>query len=518
MTSIAVLADIHLTSSRDTVQYFCWSWALEFLKKTKPDLIVLAGDVTAVGTVETARMIRDDIEKTGLPFLITLGNAEIRTPEASSEVADIFATPNHFANNECLVLTLDTSTGVISESERNSLNISISDANGLNVALATHMAIPTLEQESREWLEGFLAKANVSLFVCAHRHREEERVEGRAKYVMIRGLDPEKAISEPPAIALFKLENEIWNKEDIVYTEATACDWNALERQDFMDRLGVSFLVEGEIFSDMDFAISERIPCIELRNCAANLDRKLLLAKLQLWREAGGRYLSWHMPNLVWNPEKKCLDGVDSWRSSCEAIEELGVQGATVHPPYVPVGEMEKGSATRESIAEASAELLSFAKDKGIAIALENLHMEAHEKTDIFRRFGYLPDELIGWRDEISAKMQYKIGFLLDLGHARNNGPYSSTHTLGEWFSAFGQNIGAFHIHQVAPAEKGGNKTNHAPIQSLFGPLISYGAFLCAWKRKQISHCPIFIEVRGQSNRQQTYLNIKQYIQTAKRD
>lgn len=77
---IALLADLHLPDSERTVKEEVLDWALSAAVRLGADRIVGAGDLTATGTVRAAGRLRRRLESTGIPFLLTPGNAELRTP------------------------------------------------------------------------------------------------------------------------------------------------------------------------------------------------------------------------------------------------------------------------------------------------------------------------------------------------------------------------------------------------------------------------------------------------------
>jgi predicted phosphodiesterase len=509
---IAVLADLHLSANEQTVQSFCFEWTLQKLKEIKPDLIVLAGDITANGNKETAFKSMTQLKDLKLPLITTPGNAEIRNPETAASLHSLFSEKTLYKDSNILVITFDTSSLIIDESERDRLIEAAKETEKRKLVICTHAPISGLKEESRKWLEEFMRGKKLTL-ISAHKHIDMEIDFDGGKIFKVRGLDPEKAIGAPPSFALFEIENDNISKKDLIFPEASIDIWTDEEKEEFLSNLGLSFLKEDEILSDMDYAISQKIPCVELRDCAANIERKSLSEKIMQWRDSGGRILSWHMPTIKWNSEKNTLDGINPWRKSTEAILELGVDRITVHPPYIPVGKMERGDLIRNNIANIFTELLLPFKDNSIPVGIENLHMEKWEAPDSQRKFGYLPDELKCWRNELSKKLHYEnLGFVLDLGHARNNMNYSSKYTLGEWFHALNSDINAYHAHQIKITKDG--KKNHFPIENIFGPLISLGVFFCAWKRKQISRVPIFIEVRGKENRAISYATLKDYFKS----
>ncbi|MBO5959153.1 MAG: metallophosphoesterase, partial [Lentisphaeria bacterium] len=84
-----VLADLHLPDRADTVKELVLDWIVDVIKLEQPDYLIGAGDRTASGTVPASVRLVQKLRSTGVPFLLTPGNAELRTPEAAEEVAAI---------------------------------------------------------------------------------------------------------------------------------------------------------------------------------------------------------------------------------------------------------------------------------------------------------------------------------------------------------------------------------------------------------------------------------------------
>ena len=66
---VAVLADMHLPERTDTVKEPVFDWALAEAKRRGVDLIVGAGDMTAMGTTGAATRLLEKLRATGIPFL-----------------------------------------------------------------------------------------------------------------------------------------------------------------------------------------------------------------------------------------------------------------------------------------------------------------------------------------------------------------------------------------------------------------------------------------------------------------
>lgn len=140
--------------------------------------------------------------------------------------------------------------------------------------------------------------------------------------------------------------------------------------------------------------------------------------------------------------------------------------------------------------------MLAPAVAAGVRVNIENMHMTARDAPDASRRYGYLPVECLAWVGELQSRLgEEAVRMLLDLGHARNNEPFSSEFTLGAWYALVGRRTGGYHLHQVVSTD--GWMANHQPITDLHGPLISFSSFLWGWRSGQLNHAPVFIEVPG---------------------
>ena len=106
----------------------------------------------------------------------------------------------------------------------------------------------------------------------------------------------------------------------------------------------------------------------------------------------------------------------------------------------------------------------------------------------------------MGWIDELNRQMGIpdRVGHILDVGHARNNGILSQKYPISRWYEIMGRRTVAYHIHQVIPGENGAK--NHNPIENWFGPLVSYASFFYCMDKGMLNFVPIFLEVRGAEN------------------
>ena len=84
-----VLADLHLPDRADTVKELVLNWIVDVVKQEQPDYLIGAGDMTASGTIPASERLVRALKSTGVPFLLTPGNAELRSPEVAEQVAQI---------------------------------------------------------------------------------------------------------------------------------------------------------------------------------------------------------------------------------------------------------------------------------------------------------------------------------------------------------------------------------------------------------------------------------------------
>ena len=393
-----------------------------------------------------------------------------------------------------MVVAVDSSEGMITESERHSIESVVGVARGRYPVVVTHFPPAKMEFGSRGWFVGFLERARVSLVLVGHLHRNHSYVIGKTEVHEIRCLDPDKAIGGTSDLTVFHLDGGHWQRSDISFPLGSADTWSDNEKNAFARLLGIS--CTDDPLGGLDFATTAGVRYVELRDNAADVPRILLRRKLAAWRHTGGAYLSWHVPNIRWDTERAELVCRDQWQASLELALSLGAQALTVHTPSVPVELMDSGSARWCNILETYSEDLSPAARQGIVIGIENSHMYAGECSGPSRRFGCLPDECYQWivalRDRLGDDC---VGLLLDVGHARNNPPFSNRITLGQWYALLGGEAVGLHLHQVVETSCG--MQNHEPIYDAFAPLISCSSLLWAWKTGQLNHCPMFLEVRG---------------------
>lgn len=470
MIKIAAIADIHLPYLCGTVQYEALEFAIESIKKNKVDAVVCLGDATANGDSDAAKFFIKRMGELDAVKLFVLGNSDLRTKE-TAEYINILQTDREIDLCDIRCIGIDTSKGEISLSDTELLKSSDKDT----IVFMHHPYWDGMTPESMEIIKSFQVSGNYRALVHGHIHYFERK----GNVYSIQALDPDKSIGEPPCVTYFVIEDEE------IHTEF---DYFPSKMPENMDEfLGLSCFIP-EI--DIPVAIENGIKNIELRPNAVYDDRKRLLKLIKMWRSNGGKYLSLHMPDFGYDGE---LIGEKEWMDALECASDLRVDGVTVHVPKVSLKAMKSGA---EPI------LLQFISSNirklpaACKVGIENMHMTAAESDNDDRRFGYVPQECIYLMNKTNELFGFeRVGLLLDVGHARNNVPFSEKYPVGVWYGEVGKHTIAYHIHQISKVEKG--MENHTPITSLYGPLISYCGFSHCWNHGEINQGPLFLEIRG---------------------
>lgn len=471
---IALLADLHLPDSERSVKEEVLDWALETAKRLHAERLVGAGDLTATGSAASAKRLRAKLAATGIPYLLTPGNAELRSPVDRAKVAELLATP---VEDDGIVL-LDTSRSRLSETARVLLEKSVP----AGVLAVTHCPPDIWPEEDRALLEKAFRSGRIRKLVAGHWH-----IDGSfERFELVRGLDPDKASGGAPALVIFD-EDE---RRDIVFEDADPRSWPEMEREAFLDRLGCSGMKDpvGVLTRGGEAGMKT----FELRFTSPDrMSDPALLRALGDWRGGGGVMLSLHLPDLVWRDG--AVHGEAELRAAVRTALELGCSHVTWHVPRVGIAEFESAC---DALLDAAETPIRRLLDEGISIGVENLHLVPGESVDS-RNFGCTPDECREWIELLRWRLDCcsRIGFNFDLGHARNNGPLANVFTISDWFAELGDEINGFHLHQVTQRPDG-SFCNHMPLTELFGSLISLASLFLGWKRGSVNPAPMFLEIR----------------------
>lgn len=474
---IAVFADLHYTAESGRLKGEVLRWAVGEAAQRGAAAIVCAGDMVGNGRRVEAEAVSAILSESTLSVSFTPGNAELRCPEESAEALSILAGAPPPDGVSLVDSSRGWGGGALDER-----------ALPADTLVVTHVPPPGRAGILPADADGSDAPPCRALVVAGHLHRDLDAL-GLA---VVRGLDPDKALGGPPAFALFKRGTDgSWRRaENVVFPGVAPEEWPEDFRRDFFDDLGIATM--GDPFGGLDFAISSGVRCVELRARSWKPeDFDALRGKVREWRASGGRVLSIHLPEPSFSGGE--ATGLDRLRDSCRDAVALGCDRATLHVPKIPAAEFDSSRAfLRDSYADALAPLAGT----GIAIGVENMHVTAKDREDWpNRRFGYTPEECEKQMTLLKEIPGLNVGFHLDIGHARNNAPFSTQYPIGAWYELLGDEVNGMHLHQISPAPDG-TFQNHRPLRGFFDPLVSLSSLVMARQRGILPHAPMFLEIR----------------------
>lgn len=523
-----LLADLHLSDNPDTAAHQALQWAVDRVNRERPDFLAVAGDVTTFATAVSAKRCRAALNRVEVPVLFTPGNAERRGGDAMSEF-ETLASPERRAAvfGDLLVLLPDTSTGSLPDEERSWLNRSLRGSRAPRRLVITHYPLDRMDGESRAWLTRWLSENGIELLVAGHSHVQRTRQENGFVEAVVRGLDPDKAIGDLPGINLFESTRKgAWTEIFIPWSPAI----RLLPADLPNGMLPVGWSIQGDPVTAARETLGSGLSCLEIRPAALDFSRQALSSALGDLRDQGPINLSYHLPDLRWNSRAERVDGVDAVRAHVDCALAAGADSLTVHVPRATAREMER---VREHRPEATgcfadfvgtfAGLFADAVRAGVALAIENIHNPGNTPADSpNREFATRIDEYLRWIDAVATEMANlpgaRVGALLDVGHARNNGgDLDNLQPLGDWYGRLGRRILGYHIHQVETDPGSGLLSNHHEIKDLFGSRISFAGFLWAWSTHQITRGPLFVEVRDAEGRVKTVRRFQRLFENARR-
>lgn len=460
---ICIISDLHLPYSKNSVQYKAFDKYLSDAVKNRVDMIICPGDFTANGNIEATKYFLAKINETGIPYAVTTGNSDLRSKETRDEILSL-ACP-------CLsskIITLNDYDRNISEAEF----VALDRAN--NGALVTmHHPYTVLHSPSKEKFAVWRQKYPDTIVMNAHLHKYEIK----GNNISLPCADPDKNIGDEPWVMIYDTENGSILKN---HFECPMPDF-------FKDYIGISCY---KPFEDIPYARLHNLKHIELRPSAVSEDRERIKSELELWRKECGEILSLHAPDII--PDENGIVNKDKWKDFTEFAHDVDAQRITLH---VPKCSLKNYPFFKPLMLEFLAQRFEELPDNCI-IGIENMHMTAKDSPDETRRFGYTPDEVKDFMTAVKAITNKQVGINLDIGHARNNAPYSERFTLGAWYAEVGKLTVSYHIHQVT--SENGVFTNHAPLTSSYGKLISLASFYRGLSDGTLNIAPIIFEIRDE--------------------
>lgn len=473
---IGVLCDLHMGDGERGVQYAFLSRAVEQMRQEGVEAVLDLGDMTAFGELSAFDRYLELMRP--FRYFFVLGNADVRC-EATRETIMARRQHPHFTVAGRSFVGLNTHSGVIEEQEREALG-TLCDGD----VVFLHHDMRSLKEESRAYLAALLETKSLTV-LHGHTHKQTEYAVGKSRVISLRGIDPDKAIGDFPTVTYLDVS------PDKIYVTNRPLALDRAVAEDLKKYMGISCV---DNVRDVTYSAENGVKFIELRFNGKWPPEPELAALVTAWREKTHGYLSVHMPALGWRDGT--LQGETRFWEALEKAKLLGADGLTVHVPSVSVSEMEKGSEAWCALVDRYAELVRRAGD-GMAIGIENLHMKKGETDNGDRGFGYAPAEVAAWIEAINDRIGQprRVGHVLDVGHARNNGIIASRYPVGRWYELMGDRAVAYHIHQTVRED--GELKNHRSLTEWFGPMISYASFLYAWEQGMLNHSPVFLEVRG---------------------
>ena len=197
--------------------------------------------------------------------------------------------------------------------------------------------------------------------------------------------------------------------------------------------------------------IELKMPVIELRPNAVFERTPRSRRSISGWRK--------NTPNSILSLHTTNLEAEDNsfLEKSVEAAIRLGCQRVTLH---VPVVTAKRFSSVQEKLTEHFLRICSSLLQRNIAIGIENLHTRPpDELSDDTRNYGCTIEECKSWIQHLQqATNSTLIGFHLDIGHARNNIPFSSEEYVSDWYTQLGALINGIHLHQVRLKNDGSSR------------------------------------------------------------
>lgn len=464
---ICFLCDLHLPFDENALQYDVLDWAIRDLTEKKADCVLFAGDVTCDGNEAVYNAFIEKMQNLDIPFLFIPGNSDLRCKDSREQISQITSALENEING-IKIFALNDCDHKISDEQFEALK----NADASSIVFLHHppKSYPQpIREKMAAWRE---SHPDTRLF---YGHLHESKVEGPE--ISLQAMDPDKAIGECPCITYYDTETKALSKSHYLSPIP----------EDFQSYFGISCY---DAVGQIDIAIKHKLKNLELRPNCVRADQALLAEKIALWRENGGENLCIHLSDVSYREgvvESKNIDLLT------ELATTLKANRFTQHVPMVSVEAVKADPNVLEQICDYLAEKIN-AVDHDMVVGVENMHMTAADQPDDTRRFGYIPEECIAFMQALSQKCRHKVGINFDIGHARNNAPFSQKYQISTWLSQIGKYAVGYHIHQVTLTE--GKFNNHMPITDVYGKLISYASFFKCWSKGDINKAPLIFEMR----------------------
>ena len=478
-TRIGVICDLHLNGNTKSPQYAFLKYAVERMKNDSVNTVICVGDVTAHGEIAGFEIYRALMEQ--FDHYEVSGNSDVRDRETAEEILKLFQ-KRHMEINGRKILGIHTPYGYISEEDKALLR-SVKQGD----IIYLHHDLASLQEESAQYLTTLSEQIPITI-VHGHLHKWCDYKINDSRVVGVKCLDPDKCIGSFPCITYVDLKND-----DIVITEQSI-ELPVETMLSVSQFFGLSCV---DNRTDVSYALANGIKNIELRCIDDWTPDWELLPLIQKWREHTNGYLSVHMPDIRIKDET--IIGIEQWNKALEYALAVKADGLTMHTPRVKRTDIPVGSDNWNAILNLYTTTIEKV-NPNVRVGIENLHVNKGENVDEHRGFGYTPEEVMLWISSIETKLGVKnrVGHVLDVGHARNNGALAEIYPISRWYEIMGNRTVAYHIHQVVPETD--SYRNHCAIENWFGPMINYTSFFYSWQAGLLNPVPVFLEVKGHTN------------------
>ena len=260
------------------------------------------------------------LQSNNIPFMLTPGNAELRTPADKAATLKLMQTE---VLNDTVVL-FDSSCGRLSDAA-SQLLAEVAAGEKRNLLAVTHCPAEAWEPYDQEMLQRAMACGAIAKLVYGHKHFDRQS----EKFDAIRGLDPDKAIGGAPALAIYRRENGVWEREDVICPAADMAAWQEDLRREFFAGIGICGMKTPVEY--LNYAAVNKIAAFELRYNPELFDVPEFLPALEAWRNAGGKYLSMHLTDLKF--ENGQFTGGEKLDDAVARALRYHCNGVTMHVP-----------------------------------------------------------------------------------------------------------------------------------------------------------------------------------------
>lgn len=479
---ICFMCDLHLPFDKKALQYDVLNWALGDINEKGADCIIFAGDVTCDGNKDVYDSFIQKMQSLNIPFLFIPGNSDLRDKESRKE---IFAKHSPCENeiNGIKIFAINDSKQEISDEQLLVLEKADDDS-----IVFMHHPIESFSCSVQKRLQDFLKRHSKSTLFYGHLHKFEKN----GNSVSLQAMDPDKAIGETPCVTYYDTDTREISREN----------YQADIPKDIYDNFGISCY---DTIKQIMFSAEKGLKNIELRPCCIEENRNELLEAVRVWRKSGGNNLSIHLPDVVFSNGKVYSKDIECFM---ELAVLLCANRLTQHVPLISLNEIEAYPDSLELICNFLAKHFNSLSPK-VVIGVENMHTKENEKDDLFRRFGLIPQECILFMEMLGSKCRQKVGINFDIGHARNNFPFSQKYQISTWLSQIGEYAVGYHIHQVTHTN--GKFNNHMAITDIYGKLINFTSLFKFWEMGVINKAPLIFEMRDKDAYEVTLKTFNKY-------